>query len=126
MALLDVLESLCPWITGRDAATLALKYDPLGQLRSSAWPAVRREHLKREPCCQVCGTREDVEAHHVEPVQIAPTKELEAGNLLSLCRPHHLLVGHLMRWASWNPQVREDAADWRLKIRLRPELWPCS
>ena len=58
-----MLDSLWSWLTGREPDTLSLRYDPLGQLRSSAWPAVRREHLKREPCCQVCGTREDVEAH---------------------------------------------------------------
>lgn len=92
---------------------------PLVQ-RSSRWPAVRRMHLAREPECQVCGTREGVEAHHVQPFHLRPDLELSMDNLLSLCPTHHLWWGHLGLWRSFNEDVRADASLWRAKIRGRP------
>ena len=112
----------------RLACLLGLKPDPLrfepalGLRRSGKWPAVRAAHLKREPCCQLCGTTDNVEVHHIQPVHLFPELELGESNMLSLCRPHHFLFGHYLLWSSYNPQCREDCADWRLKIRHRPAV----
>jgi 5-methylcytosine-specific restriction protein A len=89
--------------------------------RAPGWPALRKAHLRVEPCCQVCGTPDGPEVHHVLPVHRFPERELDAGNLLTLCRVHHLWVGHLGSWHSWNSEVWLDAAEWRAKIAARPK-----
>ena len=92
--------------------------------RSSHWPAIRAAHLKEELACQVCGTLEKLNLHHIEPVHIAPDKELDPHNLITLCEGKdggcHLRWGHLFNWKSWNEQVRMDATIWHLKITMRP------
>jgi hypothetical protein len=97
---------------------------PLVQ-RSSKWPAVRDAHLKRFPTCAVCGSRANVTAHHLEPVHLCPSRELDAQNLLTLCEGppcnDHLRYGHLGHWVSWNPNAVFDAATWRAKIKSRPK-----
>lgn len=92
----------------------------LMQGRSGRWPDVRAAHLKREPACAVCGARKGVEVHHVEPFHLWPARELDPTNLITLCKVHHLWVGHLGNWESWNADVRADAAAWREKIKNRP------
>lgn len=84
------------------------------------WPRVRAEHLARHPACAACGRTRDVEVHHVEPVSLAPARELDPANLLTLCRRCHLLVGHLDSWASHNPAAAADAAAWLARVRTRP------
>lgn len=92
--------------------------------RSPRWPAVRQAHLAKEPVCQVCGTRDELQVHHIKPYHLFPSLELDRANLLTLCEGGnhncHLLFGHLNCWMSWNEFVRADAAEWRNRIRNRP------
>lgn len=92
--------------------------------RSPHWPAVRAQHLRFQPDCVVCRSRKNVEVHHVVPVHVDPSLELDPVNLITLCEAkganHHLLFGHLGDWPSWNALVKLDAATWREKIRTRP------
>lgn len=88
--------------------------------RSPKWPAVRAAHLKKHPRCEVCKKTTDLEVHHVEPFHLHPEKELDPGNLMTFCRDHHFLFGHLMDWDSYNPNVRRDVAEWSEKIANRP------
>jgi 5-methylcytosine-specific restriction enzyme A len=92
--------------------------------RSSRWAAARAAHLLREKDCQVCGAREFLQVHHVRPVHLFPEDELDPLNMLTLCQPAHggchLLFGHLRRWASYNVDVRIDAARMRDRIAHRP------
>ena len=95
------------------AATLAAP-------RSPGWPAVRRAHLKLHPLCAACGSASDLDVHHVAPVHVAPARELDATNLITLCAPDHLTFGHLRNWSSWNTRVRSDAARFLARVRARP------
>jgi 5-methylcytosine-specific restriction enzyme A len=88
--------------------------------RSSKWPAVRARHLREQSNCRVCGTTEDVEAHHLKPFHQHPELELDPSNLITLCRDHHLLFGHLMNWQSINCNCLQDCHSWRKKIAARP------
>lgn len=88
--------------------------------RSGHWPKVRADHLAKHPACEVCGNRENVDVHHCQPYHLRPDLECDPDNLITLCRDHHLLFGHLGSWTSWNKDVREDAAIWRKKIEERP------
>lgn len=95
--------------------------------RSAQWPKVRAEHLKTEPVCRVCGTAQNLNVHHVIPVHVNESGELEPLNLITLCEGKdgcgcHFLFGHLRNWVSWNPNVFTDARLWREKIRTRPIL----
>jgi hypothetical protein len=94
----------------------------LGQPRSRLWRNVRKEHLLAHPECSVCGRRDGVVPHHIIPVHLDPSMELDPENLITLCEGPafncHLFFGHLRDWSSHNPDVREDAATWREKIRI--------
>lgn len=95
-----------------------------GSARSPLWSAVRKQHLKKFPMCAVCDRKgtllKPIEVHHCTPYSVDKTMELRAENLITLCRPDHLLFGHLNSFQSWNESVREDAEMWRLKITNRP------
>ena len=84
-----------------------------GTERSPQWPRVEKEHLMREPTCAACGYRgHGLQVHHIKPFHLHPGLELDPRNLITLCeikgRDHHLLLGHLDEWESYNVSVRSD------------------
>src|SRR5450759_3744501 len=92
--------------------------------RSDDWNKVRRRFLKMNPMCAVCDARKRIAAHHIKPYHLFPELELEPTNLITLCENganHHIFVGHLQSWKSYNSDVIQDAAIWREKIRNRPK-----
>lgn len=97
--------------------------------RSPEWPAVAHAHLAKEPGCRVCGHQgQGLQVHHIKPFHLYPELELDPNNLITLCelrgRDHHLLIGHLDDWASYNPQVRTDVTKYHKEnantIRANP------
>src|SRR5689334_13402087 len=72
--------------------------------RSGKWPAVERAHLKAQPECQACGSRELLSVHHIRPFRLYPELELDADNLITLCQKHHchFLFGHAGDYRAWN------------------------
>jgi len=92
----------------------------LGKPRSKVWRQVRLRHLDAHPECAVCGRKENVVPHHIVPVHIDPSKELDLTNLITLCEGPafncHLFFGHLRDWSLHNPNVAKDADEWRIKI----------
>lgn len=89
--------------------------------RSSQWPKVRKQHLAKQPCCQACGSCKKPEVHHVVPVHVDPSKELDPENLITLCDKYcHFTFGHLMNYKSWNPTVVRDAWWYLGKIKNKP------
>ena len=78
--------------------------------RSPQWPKVRAKFLVHNPSCVVCGATEDIEVHHLRPVNAYPELELSLANLRTVCHDCHLLVGHCRDTRSWNPQFDADAA----------------
>ncbi len=87
--------------------------DLFGAPRSGRWPAARAAHLRREPLCQACGRSKDLEVHHVAPVSQAPERELDAQNMITMCRDCHYTVGHACDWRAWRPDVRRLATTLR-------------
>ena len=93
--------------------------DLFGAPRSGKWKTVRSRHLNSNPYCAACGKKEDLEVHHIRPVHVAPHLELEPTNLITLCAdPCHLVHGHLMSWARFNPECAEDCRKYREKLRI--------
>lgn len=86
--------------------------------RSPLWRRARSVHLTNHPYCEVCGTLENREVHHILPFHLYPEYELVPSNLFTLCRTHHFGVGHdpdgpgdlFPLWSVFNPAVREDSA----------------
>jgi 5-methylcytosine-specific restriction endonuclease McrA len=115
-----VVGYLLSLLTCRSGYTSFADFATTAAPRSKEWPRVRDEFLSQEPCCRVCGAKNGVEVHHIEPFHLKPELELDPANLMPLCREHHLWFGHLGRWSSWNADVRADASEWHLKIRTRP------
>lgn len=95
-----------------------------GDARSTLWPATRKAHLAKEPCCRACGSKERLNVHHVEPFHVRKDLELDDRNLVTLCEAPghncHLVFGHLLDWKSWNTAVLADADAYRDKVRRRP------
>lgn len=96
-----------------------------GQKRSSLWPTVRKEHLRSNGVCAVCGGRRQLNVHHIIPFHLEPLKELDATNLITLCEGNstincHLRFGHWGNYArKHNPCIREDAAKWSKRFTAK-------
>ena len=88
--------------------------------RSSRWPSVRAKFLKGKSC-SACGTKKNLEAHHVIPLAHGG-EELEESNLIGLCRNCHYFIGHLQDWTSFNCDVHADSASYLQKHTNRPKL----
>lgn len=95
--------------------------DGWGEPRSSKWSAVRAEHVQHHPDCIACGSRLQLNVHHVQPFHVHPELELEPSNLVTMCREHHFRIGHdpdgpwgpiKPGWSKSNPRVREDSKRW--------------
>lgn len=110
-----------------------------GHARSPEWSRVEKAHLLREPACVACGYRgKGLQVHHIKPFHLHPALELDPNNLITLCeikeRDHHLLLGHLDNWESYNVHVKEDVrrfynqtadqirtnSTWQKKMQQRP------
>lgn len=78
--------------------------------RSPQWSAVRDRFIKANPRCAACGSAKRLEAHHVLPFHVHPELELSPANLVPLCRPCHLSIGHGYDWSAWRPDCRRLAS----------------
>lgn len=87
--------------------------------RSPQWYKVRTEFIKTNNKCVACGMTTNLEVHHMVPVHVAPSLELDPNNLITLCENKsiacHFVIGHSFDWKAYNPNVMEDAR--RLRYR---------
>lgn len=90
--------------------------------RSSQWPRVRADFVKKFPLCQLCGGKKSVEVHHKQPFHLHPELELDENNLISLCEGNksvvcHRFFGHLGNYKNFNSSVVEDVKIWNKKLK---------
>jgi hypothetical protein len=102
--------------------------DVFGAPRSACWRATREAYIAEHPVCEACGTRSDLNVHHVAPFHDCPERECDPTNLITLCREHHLTLGHRCdtgknNWSCGNPLVRKEAAAMQRDLKKRGE-WP--
>ena len=96
-----------------------------GAGRAPGWGQVRAVHLRLFPTCAACGTRNDLEVHHVWPVHFPDggSVELTPENLLTLCGKGghncHFYLGHLCDWRARNPAVLKQATEIRQAMHER-------
>jgi hypothetical protein len=80
--------------------------------RSSKWRELRNEFLVKHPFCALCGSKDKLEVHHLTPVHINPSAELDADNLITLCEVKkwgvncHLFLGHCGNYRDYNPTLK--------------------
>lgn len=91
--------------------------------RSPQWANLRKQWLAVNPTCAACDGKKKLEVHHIVPVHIDPSKELDSDNLITLCEQgshnDHFLFGHLLDWKSMNPSCIVDSQRIRGEIRAR-------
>lgn len=81
-------------------------HTPVRALRSDwKWRKVRKEFVKSQPVCQMCGRQDHLEVHHALPWALAPHLRYDQQNLVTLCSDCHLRFGHLNNWRDYNPRV---------------------
>ena len=93
------------------------------KVRSSHWPSVRKAFIQQHPQCVVCGSTHGLNVHHQVPFSYCiplgrPELEFEAANLVTLCtagHDHHLLLGHLDFFGSYNPTLLDDVKHYKNK-----------
>lgn len=89
---------------------------PEDKKRSPKWDEKQKETVKNHPYCCVCGTKENLEVHHLIPYDWDASLELVDENLRVVCRLDHFNIGHDRNWKNANPNFDIDAA--REKKRL--------
>lgn len=100
-----------------------VEYKKSPVLRSSSWHSLRDSIVKNSRCA-FCGSKVNLEVHHIKPVHLYPELELDRSNLMVLCDAEgkascHWLFGHLCNYESYNPAVLDDAAVFAEKVRCR-------
>lgn len=111
-----------------DLGLIAANNSILELERSSKWDEVQKAHIKKHPYCVACGkdvkypNNNGLQVHHIIPFHFCtelgrPDLELDERNLMTLCETeddiktpnHHLLIGHLGDWQSYNGTAKKDA-----------------
>ena len=100
---------------GTDLGTsIALKY---GLKRSPLWSGVKNAFLAKNGLCAVCSSNSTIQVHHIMPFHLCHLVyrgdlELDERNFIALCEEvgnnHHLLLGHLGSFESYNQGGRES------------------
>jgi len=93
-----------------------------GKTRSSEWSKVRKVNIKSY--CEICekkgGLLNPLELHHILPFALRPDLELSPSNFVTACRHCHLYFCHLGSFQSYCAEIKEFAAECRLRRNNRP------
>jgi 5-methylcytosine-specific restriction protein A len=104
------------------AKETVLKGKPF-KMRSPEWHTVRNDYIKDHNYCRCCGSRDNLEVHHIKPFHLHPELELDPTNLITLCEGDnkcHFNIGHLRNWKTFNEKVIEDAKELLDKKTMKP------
>ena len=85
--------------------------------RSKGWSTLRDDFLAENGKCFICGSRSNLEVHHIKDVSNFPELELDENNLMTLCDGSdrfeglscHRIFGHFGCWRRTNYQLPEVA-----------------
>lgn len=110
------LAAVCAWLP----FWLRPRYILDLRARSSQWKKIRAQHLIKESACVACGRNRELEVHHIVPVSVDPSRELDENNLITLCAdPCHRVFGHFLSYHCYNKNVREMAEYYRWRMQRR-------
>lgn len=89
-------------------------------VRSPEWKTVSNDFLKGKKCA-ICGSSDNLEAHHKKSFKEHPELELDLSNLMPLCRNPsrncHFVFGHLMNWKTINHDIDNTVPYFQLLIK---------
>lgn len=85
--------------------------------RSGAWARIRNQHVEAHPRCEACGSKVELNVHHLQPFHVHPELELDPDNLITLCRKHHFWLGHHGDWSEVNLNCLQEVKEYK---RLHP------
>lgn len=94
-----------------------------GAVRSSKWPATRKDFLILHNKCALTGSRKHLAVHHIKPFHLYPELENDPNNLITLSEKTmgsniHLLFGHLGNYKKENSELLEDVKIWKTKLSI--------
>lgn len=82
--------------------------------RSGKWPTIEKHFREAHPTCAACGSKDNLNIHHIIPFHIDRSLELDFNNLITLCmgkKECHLRLGHAGSFKSYNLYIVRDAAE---------------
>ena len=92
--------------------------------RSKHWASVRDNYIIKQSSCQWCGSKKDLQVHHIKPFCDNPALELDPTNLITLCEKIgvgcHLLIGHHGNFKYEHITVKEDCDAHRAERDWKP------
>ena len=106
-----------------------------GTPRSPKWKKVRDSYIEHHNVCECCSSKNKLQVHHIEPFCVAPDKELEYSNLITLCSRCHLFMGHCGNWRNYNGNLNYWIGMVRHMLQSRkacsfgsdqPQSWACK
>ena len=90
------------------------------------WLRFKRQYWKEhkdERYCHICGSKKNIQLHHIYPRHLFPEKIFDENNLIPLCRACHLRFGHLGNFEKYyDPNIKEFAKQTYSRIqKIRDE-----
>ena len=93
--------------------------------RSKGWKVLKDDFIASNDKCYICGSRSNLEVHHIKDVSNFPDLELDENNLMTLCDGSdrfeglscHRIFGHFGCWRRTNYQLREVAELMRVGMK---------
>ena len=108
---------------------------PFTSKRSDRWESFAKKCKGEHPQCAYCGEYGDdkaIEAHHKHAFELMsasqrgsdePGGELDPANIILLCRPDHLAIGHNGNFKTSNPNVEADCKSHSDELKAAGK-WP--
>ena len=87
--------------------------------RSPKWNEFRDQFVAQHAECAACGSKNNLQVHHIKPFHKNPELELQFSNMITLCMSNeecHLKIGHGGSFRTYNPNVEVDAKKYRSSI----------
>lgn len=85
-----------------------------GKKRSPQWHKVQENFLDDNPFCEVCGSHQNLQVHHIKPFHLFPELELDPNNLITVCMDKnecHLKIAHGGNFKSYCPDIKKYAKE---------------
>ena len=97
-----------------------------GEPRSPAWAKLSKKLISAQPYCSACGTKTNLEVHHLKPFHLFPELELVEENCIVLCRDHHFFLGHACNWDNYVINCKDISSVWLNTVKLAKGDLPVS
>lgn len=98
----------------------------INKKRSPQWRKVEKDFLEEHPACAACGSKINLNVHHIKPFHLYPELELDPENLITLCmsaKECHFKIGHGGDWKSYCEQVKHYAKEVFSKEKTPQEIY---